>query len=159
MAHRAWRFCRSVAFWRERDKRSCVTHSILYDCATPTERVQFRLITNYKQPVGSQEPWEDDSDIDVVVEKAKPKLKKPPMYQVVMLNDDYTRMEFVVEVLMKFFSMDAETANRIMLTVHIFGQAVVGIFPKEIAEAKSEQVNNYSYQRNYPLHTIIEMSD
>lgn len=109
--------------------------------------------------------WDDDDDqkgdllIDSLVEKAKPKVKKPPMYQIVMLNDDYTPMLFVVAVLMKFFNMDEETAFLVMYTIHMFGKSVVGVFPKEIAEAKCDQVNEYSRQQNYPLLSTIEQTD
>ena len=90
---------------------------------------------------------------------AKPILKKPPMYKVVLLNDDYTPMEFVIEVLEIFFTMDREKATQIMLTVHTQGAAVVGIFPRDIAETKSDQVNQYSQQNQHPLVSTIEMTD
>ena len=106
------------------------------------------------------ERWDDDDNQgELLVEKAKPKVKKPPMYQIVMLNDDFTPMEFVVVVLMKFFSMDYESAFSVMYTIHLMGKSVVGIFPKEIAEAKCDQVNNYSRQQNYPLLSTIEETD
>ena len=90
---------------------------------------------------------------------AKPKLKRPPMYKVVLLNDDYTPMEFVVHVLELFFAMDREKATQIMLTVHTQGAAVVGIFPRDIAETKSEQVNRYSQENQHPLISTVEMTD
>ncbi len=90
---------------------------------------------------------------------AKPKLKRPPMYKVVLLNDDYTPMEFVVHVLEIFFAMDREKATQIMLTVHTQGAAVVGIFPRDIAETKSEQVNQYAQENQHPLISTVEMTD
>ena len=90
---------------------------------------------------------------------AKPELKRPPMYKVVLLNDDYTPMEFVVHILEKFFSMNREKATQIMLTVHTEGAATVGIFPRDIAETKSEQVNLYSQENNHPLMSTVEMTD
>ena len=90
---------------------------------------------------------------------AKPKLKRPAMYKVLLLNDDYTPMEFVVHVLEVFFAMDREKATQIMLTVHTQGAAVVGIFPRDIAETKSEQVNQYAQENQHPLVSTIEMSD
>jgi len=90
---------------------------------------------------------------------AKPKLKRPPMYKVLLLNDDYTPMEFVVHVLEIFLSMDREKATQIMLTVHTQGAAVVGIFPRDIAETKSEQVNQYAQENQHPLVSTIEMTD
>ena len=98
-------------------------------------------------------------DDDVIVQPAKPKLKRPPMYKVILLNDDYTPMEFVVHVLKLIFGMDHETANFVMLTVHMTGSAVVGIYPREIAETKCEQVNEYAHNQNYPLMSKIEMTD
>ena len=90
---------------------------------------------------------------------AKPKLKRPPMYKVLLLNDDYTPMEFVVHILEKFFAMNREKATQIMLKVHTEGAATVGIFPRDIAETKSEQVNLYSQENNHPLMSTIEMTD
>jgi ATP-dependent Clp protease adaptor protein ClpS len=90
---------------------------------------------------------------------AKPKLKRPPMYKVILLNDDYTPMEFVVHVLEVFFSMEREKATQIMLAVHTQGSAVVGIFPRDIAETKSEQVNQYAQENNHPLMSTVEMTD
>ncbi|MGD9341351.1 MAG: ATP-dependent Clp protease adapter ClpS, partial [Chromatiales bacterium] len=78
---------------------------------------------------------------DLAVEEARPKLKRPPLYQVVLLNDDFTPMEFVVEVLEKVFGMDRSRATRIMLEVHTRGKGVCGIYTYEIAETKVAQVN------------------
>lgn len=104
---------------------------------------------------------EDDADQDsgLATATAKPKLKRPPMYKVLLLNDDYTPMEFVVHVLELFFSMDREKATQIMLTVHTQGAAVVGIYPRDIAETKSEQVNQYAQENQHPLISTVEMTD
>ena len=90
---------------------------------------------------------------------AEPKTKRPPMYKVIMLNDDYTPMEFVVNVLMMFFQMDQEKAWQVMYAVHTTGSAVVGIFPRDIAETKSEQVNAYAQENEFPLRSTVEMTD
>jgi ATP-dependent Clp protease adaptor protein ClpS len=90
---------------------------------------------------------------------AKPKLKRPPMYKVILLNDDYTPMEFVVHILELFFNMNREKATQIMLTVHTMGSAVVGIYPRDIAESKSQQVNEYARENHHPLLSKIEMTD
>ena len=79
----------------------------------------------------------------MLTELSKPELKRPPMYKVILMNDDYTPMEFVIHILENFFSLEREKATQIMLKVHTEGSAVVGIFPKDIAETKSEQVNKY----------------
>lgn len=85
--------------------------------------------------------------------------KKPSMYKVIMLNDDYTPMEFVVGVLRKFFGMDVETATRVMLKVHTEGKGVCGVFPREIAETKAVQVNDFAREAEHPLLCDIEVDD
>lgn len=98
------------------------------------------------------------SNRDLAVEEARPKLKRPPLYRVVLLNDDYTPMEFVVEVLEKVFGMDRTKATRIMLEVHTRGKGVCGVYTYEIAETKVAQVNSYSRQHQHPLLCTMEES-
>ncbi len=93
---------------------------------------------------------------NLVVEEAQPKLRKPPLYQVVLLNDDYTPMEFVVDVLERIFSLDRTRATRIMLEVHTQGKGVCGVFTFEIAETKVAQVMTYSRQHQHPLLCTME---
>jgi ATP-dependent Clp protease adaptor protein ClpS len=107
---------------------------------------------------GSDEDWKDDGD-GLAVDTAKPKLKRPPMYKVIVLNDDYTPMEFVVHVLEQIFGMNREKATQVMLTIHTMGSAVCGIYPRDIAETKSEQVNRYAQENNHPLMSQVEMTD
>ena len=102
---------------------------------------------------------EGDHDLGTIAEVAEPELKRPPMYKVILLNDDYTPMEFVVHILESFFAMNREKATQIMLVVHSEGSAVVGIFPRDIAETKSEQVNVYAQENNHPLMSTVEMTD
>lgn len=106
----------------------------------------------------SKDGAEGDSDYDggLAVQEAKPALKRPPMYKVIMLNDDYTPMDFVVEILETFFYMNREAATRIMLTVHTEGKAVCGIFTRDIAETKAAQVNQCARERQHPLMCEIE---
>ena len=92
----------------------------------------------------------------VALEEARPQLKKPPMYKVVLLNDDYTPMEFVVEVLETFFSMNREKATRIMLHVHTRGKGACGVFSRDVAETKVAQVNEYSHEHQHPLMCAME---
>lgn len=99
-----------------------------------------------------------DGDGDLAVEEEKPQLKRPPMFKVVMLNDDYTPMDFVVEVLEMFFAMNREQATRIMLQVHTQGKAVCGVFTRDIAETKAAQVNQYARDNQHPLMCEIEAS-
>jgi len=102
---------------------------------------------------------EPDYEGNVAVQEQKPSLKKPPMYKVVLLNDDYTPMEFVVEILQTFFSMDRESATQVMLMVHTQGKGVCGVYSRDVAETKAEQVNEFSRQNEHPLLCEIEPSD
>lgn len=92
----------------------------------------------------------------LVVEPAKPKLAKPPLWKVVLLNDDYTPMEFVVEVLQVFFMLDRERATRIMLHVHQKGKGVCGVYTREIAETKVAQVTQFARESKHPLLCDME---
>ena len=96
---------------------------------------------------------------DLAVEEAKPAVKKPPLYKVILLNDDYTPMEFVVEVLEVFFRMNREQATQVMLTVHTRGKGVCGIYTRDIAETKMNQVNQYARENQHPLLCEVEASD
>ena len=91
-----------------------------------------------------------------VIEKVKPNTKKPSMYKVIMLNDDYTPMEFVVHVLVRFFSKTQEEATKIMLHVHQQGVGICGVFSYEIAETKVMQVMDCARQNQHPLQCTIE---
>ena len=91
-----------------------------------------------------------------IIVKTKPKTKKPSMYKVLMLNDDYTPMEFVVLVLQRFFSMSIEDATRVMLQVHQQGVAVCGVFTYEVAETKVTQVMDYARKHQHPLQCVME---
>lgn len=102
----------------------------------------------------------DSPDVDqegvAVVEESKADLAPPPMFQIVMLDDDYTPMEFVVDVLQMFFSMDREKATQIMLTVHTQGKAPCGVFTKDVAETKAAQVVQYARENQHPLMCEVE---
>lgn len=95
-------------------------------------------------------------DDGLALEEAKPKVKRPPMFKVVIHNDDYTPMEFVVQVLEKFFAMNREKATQIMLHVHTRGKGVCGIFTRDVAETKVVQVNDYSRSHHHPLLCAME---
>jgi ATP-dependent Clp protease adaptor protein ClpS len=88
----------------------------------------------------------------------KAKVKPPPLFKVILLNDDYTPMEFVVQILQKFFAMDREQATRIMLKVHTEGIGICGVFPRDIAHTKVEQVIQYSRIHQHPLQCTMEES-
>lgn len=101
---------------------------------------------------------DDDThhDDDTVVLTAPPQLKRPVFYAVVLFNDDYTPMEFVIEVLQNYFALDLDRATEVMLTVHYRGKGVAGIYPRDIAETKAQQVNNYARSQGHPLLCQIE---
>jgi ATP-dependent Clp protease adaptor protein ClpS len=91
-----------------------------------------------------------------VITKVKPKTKRPNLYRVLILNDDYTPMEFVVHVLEKFFQKDAEAATKIMLHVHHHGIGECGVFTYEIAETKVTQVMDFARKHQHPLQCVME---
>jgi len=116
-----------------------------------------RVVSNH---IRFGDDWEQDADYDIegglALEEAKPKLKPPKQYKVIVINDDYTPMEFVVEVLMTFFSMDESKATRVMMSVHTKGKGICGIFSHEIAETKVDQVNEFSRINQHPLMCSME---
>jgi len=101
-------------------------------------------------------PTETDREQGTVVEETRPELAKPPMYQVALLNDDYTPMDFVVSVLQIFFQMDHARATQVMLHVHTRGKGVCGVFTREVAESKVTQVNEFSRSHQHPLMCTME---
>jgi ATP-dependent Clp protease adaptor protein ClpS len=98
----------------------------------------------------------DDEPATGVVVKTKPKTRKPSMYKVLMLNDDYTPMEFVVHVLERFFGKSREEAQRIMLHVHRRGVGICGVYTYEVAESKVTQVMDFARQHQHPLQCTLE---
>lgn len=107
-----------------------------------------------KPPSGN--PYSDDDHETGVVVKPREKTKRPAMYKVLMLNDDYTPMEFVVHVLERFFSKSAQDATQIMLHVHQRGVGVCGVFTYEVAETKVAQTMDLARQHQHPLQCTIE---
>ena len=99
---------------------------------------------------------ENDAGLGVITLEDEPQLKEPPLFQVVLLNDDFTPMEFVVYAIQKVFDYEHERATQIMLSVHTKGKGVCGIFPKEIAEMKCAEMNNLAQINEHPLLTEIE---
>ena len=94
----------------------------------------------------------------LVVEEAAPKLKRPPQFQVLLINDDYTPMEFVVDVLERFFAMNRSAAPRVMLEVHTRGKGICGGFTYEIAETKVSQVMAHAREHQHPLMCTLEQA-
>ena len=116
-----------------------------------------------KKPVAApvapqQRPREDDGG-SVVLERLTQKTQPPQMYQVVMLNDDYTPMEFVVVVIQEFFNKDLETATQIMLKIHLDGKGVCGVYSRDVAATKVEQVQSAARQAGHPLQCVSEPAE
>lgn len=111
-------------------------------------------VAPYKEPMSDPHPSHSDSG--VLVEEARPEVKPPPLFRVVLLNDDYTPMDFVVDVLEKFFSLDRPAATRIMLEVHTQGKGICGVFTFEIAETKVAQVTTFARDNQHPLMCTLE---
>lgn len=107
------------------------------------------------QPFFMTSDNEDDSDVGIAV-KTRARTKRPPLYKVLLLNDDYTPMEFVVQILEQFFGLTHAQAFEIMLTVHKKGVAVVGVFSHEIAETKVTQVMDFARRHQHPLQCTME---
>lgn len=91
-----------------------------------------------------------------VEEEVKDKIQRPPMYNVVLLNDDYTPMDFVIEVLRRFFNMNSDKATEIMLAIHYKGKARCGTYTAEVAETKVEHVSRFAYEHQHPLKCVME---
>ncbi len=109
--------------------------------------------------MSDNDPDQDDGDADArtgIVTKTRPKTKKPSLYKVLLLNDDYTPMEFVVYVLERFFNKGPEEATRIMLHVHQRGVGICGVYTYEVAETKVTQVMSFARQHQHPLQCTME---
>ena len=111
---------------------------------------------NVKILQSSSSDTHPSSDQGTVVLEDKPELKEPPLYQVVLLNDDFTPMDFVIYILQSIFGYEHERSTQIMLAVHSKGKGVCGIFPKEIAEMKSHEINELARTHEHPLVSDIE---
>ena len=107
----------------------------------------------------AQEANDGHNEEGVAIAPAKPKLKQPALYKVLLINDDYTPMEFVVEILECFFRMNREKATQVMLTVHTQGKGVCGIFSRDVAETKAMQVNAYARNNDHPLLCEVEPTE
>ena len=125
--------------------------SIQRDLTSANNAIRFNRLANQEGEGG------DDYESGTTTALEKPKLKKPPLYKVILINDDYTPMDFVVEVLRSFFGMNVEKATQVMLKVHTEGKGVCGVFSKDVAESKATQVNDYSRECEQPLLCSVEV--
>ncbi|WP_158774608.1 ATP-dependent Clp protease adapter ClpS [Cobetia sp. L2A1] len=117
------------------------------------------LLIRNQVPLAQEPTHQEDHDGDLAFATAKPELAPPPMYKVVLHNDDFTPMDFVVEVLTAFFNKDQEQAVQIMLAVHHLGKGTCGIFSRDIAETKCHQVNQYARECQHPLLCDIDRAE
>ena len=101
-------------------------------------------------------PEPEQPERGLALEEAQPRVKRPPLFKVVLLNDDYTPMEFVVLVLQKFFGMTRERATQVMLKVHREGMGVCGVYPRDVASTKVQQVAAYARKHQHPLQCVME---
>jgi len=106
--------------------------------------------------MGHDDEEHKDGDRGLAIEESKPEVKRPPMYKVLLLNDDFTPMDFVVHILEKFFSMERHQATQVMLAVHTEGKGVCGTYTRDIAESKMMQVNDYARKHQHPLLCTME---
>jgi ATP-dependent Clp protease adaptor protein ClpS len=112
--------------------------------------------TPVQHPVPAVRPDNGSGGESVVLERRPQKTKPPQMHQVVLLNDDYTPMEFVVVVIQEFFNKDRETATQIMLKIHLDGKGVCGVFSKDVAATKVDQVTEAARKNGHPLQCVSE---
>ncbi|AKS41790.1 ATP-dependent Clp protease adapter ClpS [Wenzhouxiangella marina] len=103
-----------------------------------------------------EHPTDGATGDGLALQEARPKVRKPPLYKVVVLNDDYTPMDFVVQVLQRFFGLSHDKATTIMLHVHTRGRGVAGVYTYEIAETKVVMVNDYAREHEHPLQCTLE---
>ncbi len=120
-----------------------------------TNTLNFRTLAQNFTMTDPNGPDDGEGNAGIAVQ-TRPKTKRPPLYKVMLLNDDYTPMEFVVHVLERFFGMTHAQAFEVMLTVHKKGLAVVGVFSHEIAETKVSQVMDFARQNQHPLQCTME---
>lgn len=126
--------------------------------ATAIQRRSGRDLAPIGGPYNRAMPRQPDQEHEhgVAVETGKPEVARPPLYSVLLLNDDYTPMDFVVDVLVRFFAMNLDKATQVMLHVHTRGRGVCGVFTREVAESKVAQVNEYARINQHPLLCTME---
>lgn len=120
-------------------------------------RISGRASPRVRGQAGKDDDGDGDNDRGTsVIARTKPKTKRPSLYRVLLLNDDYTPMEFVIHVLQRFFQKDPEAATRIMLHVHNHGVGECGVYTYEVAETKVTQVMDFARQHQHPLQCVME---
>jgi ATP-dependent Clp protease adaptor protein ClpS len=120
------------------------------------DRMKFMATRKPVSPVMTPPSRQSEGGDSLVLDRITDKIKPPQMYQVLMLNDDFTPMEFVVLVIQEFFSKDRESATQIMLKIHLDGKAVCGVYSKDVAATKVDQVSDAARQAGHPLQCVCE---
>lgn len=139
---------------------NCLQFRQAMHCDTVIARIKSMATQNpIKPPQPPQVVPDHDAGGSVVLERRTQKVSPPQMYQVVMLNDDYTPMEFVVVVIQEFFGKDMEAATQIMLKIHLDGKGVCGVYSKDVAATKVDQVLEAAHKAGHPLKCISEPVD
>jgi ATP-dependent Clp protease adaptor protein ClpS len=142
----------------ERHHRDGKRWRVRLDVSVPGEHIIVKNESTLRPDVRAREVQATRKQDESVLEVERSKVKPPPLYKVLLLNDDYTPMDFVVAVLQKFFAMSREQATRIMLKVHREGVGVCGTYPRDVAASKVEQVSSYARQHQHPLACVMEES-
>ena len=132
------------------------THGKLRECDNTLTEFYMSSFDWIRLSLEKDHQTENEDDGSVAVATAKPELKPPSKYKVILINDDYTPMDFVVEILEQFFRMSRERATQVMLQVHTEGSAVCGIYTRYVAETRAEQVNRYAREHQHPLLCKIQ---
>jgi ATP-dependent Clp protease adaptor protein ClpS len=138
--------CRFEGFPNPLDLRGCARAA----------RMVFMATQNPKKPEMPAAPPSVGNDDSVVLERRTQRTKPPQMYQVVLLNDDFTPMEFVVHVIQEYFSKDREMATQIMLKIHLEGKGICGVFSRDVASTKVDQVTQAARHAGHPLQCLSE---
>jgi ATP-dependent Clp protease adaptor protein ClpS len=132
---------------------------MLFRISTVEENMLVKTGPKIEPKLAGDGQTSHEEDGSVAVQPAEPELKRPSLYRVVLMNDDYTPMEFVVHILEQFFAMNREKATQVMLNVHTQGKGVCGVYTKDIAETKAALVNDYSRENQHPLLCEVEELD
>ena len=130
----------------------------IYNSLTARAAGVLRHIESMSNQDDHNDPFDQPGGYDLAVEEARPQVKQPPLYRVVLINDDYTPMEFVVDILESVFGMERTRATQVMLEVHTKGKGVCGVYNFEIAETKVAQVMGVAQQHQHPLLCEMEES-
>ncbi len=137
---------------------------IIYEQQESTENLKMSVKQLMNQYINSMNEIVNHSDDDIdhesglVVQESRPEVAEPKRYMVILVNDDFTPMEFVVEILRQIFNLDEEAATRIMLNVHTKGKGVCGVYSKDIAETKVVMVNEFAREHEHPLLCTMEQA-